>query len=529
MNSPAPRLAPGLLTSSTSPSDGGQELLQERMALLGKVAGGLTLVFFFVVQALGGSFGSGAPGLVDPQTGAILLVAVVYGLLWGVSRGRPRSLAALHALEMSVTVVACVGCAIHGWVGPGAEPYRFDAALGVNNMLVVRAILLPSSVRRTAAVGALGTLVILVPAFVRVLATPAGLDPNAVRLEAALFLGWAVVAVAVSVVVSRAVYDLRRDARAARRLGQYRLEERIGAGGMGEVYRARHAMLRRPTAIKLLRPERAGEDALASFEREVQATSQLSHPNTVAIYDYGRTADRVFYYAMELLPGVDLRRLVLETGPMSPARAVHVLLQICGSLAEAHAAGLVHRDVKAANVILCRRGGVPDVVKVVDFGLVTRIATSDIAEAGEGQIVGTPAYLAPEGWRGDAAADPRADLYALGVLGYALLTGELPFGGETLAVCSAHLFTAPPAPSVRAAQPIPPALDAIVLRCLEKEPDRRPQSADALAAELRSCDGVGAWTVDDAERWWGAHPDLQAREGADPSPDRLETTWVVPR
>ncbi len=406
---------PGLLARATSPSDGATELLQERMALLGKVAGGLTLVFFFVVRAMGGSFGAQTPGLLDAQSGAILLVAAVYGLLWAVSRGRPRSLAALQALESTVTIIACLGCALHGWVGPGAEPFRFDAALGVNNMLVVRAILLPSSVRRTAVVGALGSLVILVPALVRVLAPPAGVDVDAVRLEAALFAGWAVVAVAVSVVVSRVVYDLRRSVRAARRLGQYQLEERIGAGGMGEVYRARHALLRRPTAIKLLRPERAGEDALAAFEAEVQATSQLSHPNTVAIYDYGRTADRVFYYAMELLPGLDLRRIVMATGPMSPARAVHVLLQICGSLAEAHEAGLVHRDVKSANVILCRRGGVPDVVKVVDFGLVARIATADIAAAGDGRIVGTPAFLAPEGWRGAAVADARPARDSVGV------------------------------------------------------------------------------------------------------------------
>jgi serine/threonine protein kinase len=236
---------------------------------------------------------------------------------------------------------------------------------------------------------------------------------------------WLVVAVAVATACSRVIYGLRREVRLARRLGQYTLEEKLGEGGMGVVYRARHALLRRPTAVKLLKGERLGEASLRRFEREVLLTASLSHPNTVSVYDFGRTPDGVFYYAMEYLEGLSLEQLVAEEGAQPPGRVVHVLRQVLGALAEAHGVGLVHRDVKPDNVILCERGGLSDVAKVVDFGLVKDLDAAD-ALSHEGMLVGTPLYLAPEAIR-SPDTDPRADLYSLGAVAYFLLTGKHVF------------------------------------------------------------------------------------------------------
>ena len=239
---------------------------------------------------------------------------------------------------------------------------------------------------------------------------------------------------------------------------------------MGAVYRARHAMLRRPTAVKLLPPERAGGHDVHRFEREVQATALLSHPNTVAIYDYGRTPDGIFYYAMEYLEGIDLEALVTGFGPQPPGRVVHLLGQVAGALGEAHAAGLVHRDVKPGNVILCQRGGAPDVAKVVDFGLVRELAgAGPRTETALDVVKGTPLYLSPEAITRPDRVDARSDLYAVGALAYFLLTGRHPFEGATVVeVCSHHLHTLPEPPSASSAAPCPADLEALVLACLEK-------------------------------------------------------------
>jgi len=215
-----------------------------------------------------------------------------------------------------------------------------------------------------------------------------------------------------------------------RRLGQYTLERKIGAGGMGIVYRASHAMLRRPTAIKLLPPDRAGEASIARFEREVQMTAQLSHPNTVAIYDYGRTPEGVFYYAMEYLDGINLEDLVRTYGAQPAGRVLAILDQVCGALAEAHERGLVHRDIKPANIILTERGGEPDVAKVVDFGLVKPIVTDDprLTMSMPGVMTGTPLYLSPESLTSPESGDPRSDLYALGAVGCAVAANRIRTG-----------------------------------------------------------------------------------------------------
>jgi serine/threonine-protein kinase len=249
---------------------------------------------------------------------------------------------------------------------------------------------------------------------------------------------------AISIATAGSAVYLRREVSHARQLGQYTLEEKLGEGGMGVVYRARHAMLRRPTAIKLLKPGQIGEAGLRRFEREVQLTAGLSHPNTVTIFDYGRTPDGVFYYAMELLEGLGLDQLVAIDGPQPPGRAAHVLRQVL-SPAEAHGVGPVHRR-EAGNVILCERGGVSDVAKVVDFGLVKDLE-GDTGVTHDGAIVGTPLYLAPEAIR-SATIDHRADLYCVGAVAYYLLTARPVFDGRTaIEVCSHHLHTPPVPPS----------------------------------------------------------------------------------
>jgi eukaryotic-like serine/threonine-protein kinase len=301
--------------------------------------------------------------------------------------------------------------------------------------------------------------------------------------------GWTWAAVGAGLCIG-VVVGVRRALRAqserVRTFGAYTLDEKIGEGGMGVVYRASHALLRRPAAIKLLSPERTRARDFERFEREVQLTSQLSHPNTISIYDFGRTADGAFYYAMEYVDGSDLETLVEREGPQEPARVARLLAQLSGALREAHDIGLVHRDIKPANVMLCRRGGVSDVVKVLDFGLIKRVGEpSDTPRSAVNQIVGTPLYLSPEALTSPERMDGRSDIYAVGAVGYFLLTGEPPFtGGNILEICGHHLHSAPVPPSRRLGRPVPAALEQLILRCLAKQAERRPDAA-TLEAELR--------------------------------------------
>lgn len=299
---------------------------------------------------------------------------------------------------------------------------------------------------------------------------------------------------------------LQKATLAARQLGQYTLEEKLGAGGMGTVYRARHAMLRRPTAVKLLDVDKMSDAAVARFEREVQMTGTLTHPNTVAIYDYGRTPDGIFYYAMEYLDGINLDDLVARHGPLPDNRLLHLLRQICGSLAEAHAQGLVHRDIKPANIFLTTRGGLRDFVKVLDFGLVKALddgASANVTSANA--VTGTPLYLSPEAVREPDKVDARSDVYAIGAVGYYLATGTPVFNGATvMEICMKHVQAEPEAPSARTGRGIDAKLEAVMLRCLSKSPADRPANAAELLRELETCIEIGRWTTDEAAEWWAA-------------------------
>ncbi len=323
----------------------------------------------------------------------------------------------------------------------------------------------------------------------------------AFRVFAALLL----VALAGLVIFSVIVNRLGRRIEEIKQLGQYTLEKKIGEGGMGKVYIARHALLRRPTAVKLISGTKVDAENLSRFEHEVQLTSQLTHPNTIEIYDYGHTREGVFYYVMEYLPGIDLARLIEEDGAIPANRAAHILCQICGSLGEAHARGFIHRDIKPMNIILTDRGGQLDFVKVLDFGLVKDMNTAiehTVADA----IPGTPPYIAPERLSNPQDIDCRSDLYSVGAVAFNLLTGKQVFEGKS-SMDIAYQVVANPAPRVSEFVAVDAALDQLISDCLERDPDARPQSAQAIIDRLQAIIGGDTWTQADARGWWDQHPE----------------------
>jgi serine/threonine-protein kinase len=479
-----------------------RRLLQQRLALMFGVLAGVSLFYGSSHFALGLLPFSERQ---SPTLVAGLTLALGAGMALFTARCRtgPRSLSELLALDAGATALTC-------WLIAGAltqitPPSEGSASivLGTTYVFLARAVLLPSSGRRTLALGVLALL-------------PAGLSATWLRglafgpddwlLQGSLVFRNVGVTLFLGALTSQVIYGLRRQVQENARIGQYLLREKVGQGGMGAVYRATHALLRRDTALKLLLSDRDGGAGNLRFEREVKLTAQLTHPNTVAIFDYGRTPDGIFYYAMEYLEGGDLERLVEYAGPLAPARVVWILEQLCRALAEAHSLGLIHRDVKPSNVLLCERGGEGDVAKICDFGLVKDLkATADPALTQDGALTGTPLYIAPESISAPEAVDARADLYSLGALAHFLLTGEPVFGGRNLVeICAAHLHTPAPAPSERCAA-VPPELDAVVLRCLEKQPAARFADAHALRAALLDCRLEEPWTAARAAQWWTQH------------------------
>lgn len=323
--------------------------------------------------------------------------------------------------------------------------------------------------------------------------------------EVAITFGAMAVAAATGLYGTYKISSLSRAEFAARQLGQYRLKELLGAGGMGEVYLAEHMMLKRPCAVKLIRPHRQGyERAVSRFDREVRAIAQLTHWNSVDVFDYGRTADGTLYYAMEYLPGLSLQQIVEKEGAAEPERVVHLMRQVCEALAEAHARGIVHRDIKPSNIMVSERGGVQDVAKLLDFGLATAGEEfGDIKLTHDGAIAGSPHYMAPERILKSTEPDPRCDIYSLGAVIYYAMTGRPPFQGDRpLKVMMAHARETPRPPSAVNAD-VPTDLDEIVMICLEKEPARRYPDVGALGRALASCESAGRWTQEMARARWG--------------------------
>ncbi|QDV15075.1 Serine/threonine-protein kinase PknB [Rosistilla oblonga] len=310
--------------------------------------------------------------------------------------------------------------------------------------------------------------------------------------------------VAVNAIRSRrAESQASKEHRLARKLGQYRLEEVLGAGGMGSVYKAQHAMLMRPVAIKVLDTKGSDPQRLHRFKREVELTSQLQNPHTIAVFDYGQTQNGDFYYVMEYLDGVDLSELVRQYGELPASRAIAILLQICGSLIEAHGKGLIHRDIKPGNIMLTECGGIYDFAKLLDFGLVKESSPNSANVTHEGSLTGTPMYMSPEAIRNAKSVDPRSDIYSIGAVGYFLVTGKPLFDAAgTLDAILNQVQEEPLLPSERAGKPIDAKFEAVIMQCLSKNPNDRPDSVDDLVDLLEACPDQGDWNQNVAQQWW---------------------------
>jgi eukaryotic-like serine/threonine-protein kinase len=498
------------------------ELRQSRLAAFGRVLAVVALGY--VVLNVFVSIWLGRPSF-NLSSLPFVVAGGAFAALWLLLRGAPRTPRFVRAVEVTTLLVGTSAFSTVALALPLTASPDMIVRSAFSYMLLAYAVYVPSSARNTLMIALLLTPPLLGSVYLAfshwdpaLHDPPAAIWPKgkvgdmavpATLVSAAL---WTIV-VGMAVAFSRTIYGLRKAVRDIRRLGQYTLEEKLGEGGMGVVYRASHAMLRRPTAIKLLLPDRAGKDALARFEREVQRTAMLTHPNTVTVFDYGRTTEGVFYYAMELLEGASLDEVIEVDGPQPEERVIHLLEQAAASLAEAHDAGLIHRDVKPGNILVVDRGGIADLVKVLDFGLVKSVgsregngASSEPAVTLADTITGTPLYIAPETLNAPETVDARADLYALGAVGYWLLTGTHVFGGKSiLEVCAHHLHSLPEPPSVRLGTPVSADLEAVLLACLAKRPTDRPASAHELRERLRACSAAGRWSNARAAAWWREH------------------------
>lgn len=517
-------------SAGTALTEEGREFLQQRVARFGLVAGAGSFVFWLfrsitIIADLDESID-------DPSFWWHLAAAALLLAPWVLCRGTARSPAFVQWVEGVGLVAASASYAIMGVYIPLSSSPGLVMVLALSLATVARAVYVPSTARRTLVLGLIiGVPVVgatyaayldFDPAQWRAVDAELGaLTPTAAAISQSVYVGaWWLSMVAVCTLASGVIFGLRKEVRDVRRLGQYAVGQKLGEGGMGIVYRASHAMLQRPTAIKLLNPEKVGEHSIARFEREVRLTAQLSHPNTVTIFDYGRTPDGLFYYAMELLDWVSLDELVALDGAEPAGRVVSLLRQAAGALAEAHGVGLIHRDIKPGNIMLCERGGAPDVVKVVDFGLVKELGRDEMVTVTSANIVtGTPKYMAPEALIAPDDVDGRSDLYALGAVGYFLVTGQHVFeGGTTVEVCSHHLHTKPTSPSERLGREVPSDLEGLILACLAKNPADRPQTAIELEKRLANCE-VPAWDTEQAAAWW-----LEYRESSRARRDEVNSS-----
>jgi serine/threonine-protein kinase len=473
-------------------------MLLLRPVLLGSVPRSILLSFGVVATGFAGI--------------AILLTTRSVPLVW------------LRRIELGMTlglVVVLIVYECRAIIGPQLEVERIKAEKMMKNeillvslLMIIDAIYVPKGWRRAAV---MSSVLAMLPSIT--LAGVALIDPDAVRwvvaprndgnTPLAIFgvdTAFLLTLAAISSFAARTISRLRDQVIEARRFGQYRLGEPIGSGGMGEVFLAEHELLKRPCAVKLIRPEavlRAG--TIERFEREVRINATLSHPNTVEIFDYGRTEDGTYYYVMEYLPGMSLADLVDRHGPLPPGRAVYLLRQVALALQEAHEAGLIHRDIKPSNIFAARRGGVYDVAKLLDFGLVRPAATaSSPGSSDEGQILGTPLYMSPEQATGSRSLDARSDIYSLGAVAYYLLTGRPPFNEQTaIGAIIAHARD-PVVPPSDFRSGLPADLDAIILRCLAKDPKDRYPNAESFEEELGRCSCASSWDKASAKEWWRA-------------------------
>jgi serine/threonine-protein kinase len=430
----------------------------------------------------------------------------VLGVGWLICRRKLLPPAALGLVDGICLVAVTALLAVTAFDAPPALRVEHVGVTPFGLVVAVRAALVPAPPWWTVAVSTIAGMPLPVLAFALMLEGRGVTAPFPGVVGIMVVSLWGMAAIVAAWAISRVVYGLRVQVKSAMQFGQYTLEEKIGEGGMGVVYRARHAMLRRPTALKLLPTSRADSIGPRRFEREVQLTSRLTHPNTIAIYDYGHTQNGVFYYAMELLDGFTLAELCHEDGPQPAGRVIHILSQAAQVLAEAHSIGLIHRDVKPANIFLCVHGGIHDFVKVLDFGLVKELSARDPSLSSPGLVAGTPLYMAPEAIAEPEAVDARVDIYALGAVGYFLITGQAPFTRKSpVELYHAHMYEHAPLPSERLGKPVPDDLERLLMDCLAKSPDDRPATASELVDRLDALRPLHPWTENDARSWWMAH------------------------
>jgi len=510
-----------------SESEEDRSFLQRRVALFSLFMGGAYLSFWLYRLVILLLFGS-PEDLVHPSFLWHLAAAGFFLLPWLLLRRGKRSAPFISVTEMAALTSGVFATSVMAIYIPLENRPDFILLLALTNVILGRSIFVPCTGRGTLMFGTIFGAVLLSCVYVGAL----GLDlqkwsaiyPELNELtaaRAALYItieiaAWWVLTTALATGTSYVIYGLRRRVRDAEQLGQYRLEEKLGEGGMGVVYRASHAFLRRPTAVKLLPPEKAGADNLRRFEQEVQLTASLTHPNTITIFDYGHTSDGLFYYAMEYIDGLILSDLVARSGAQHQGRVADLMRQTASALVEAHGIGLVHRDIKPSNImvhLLHPHGGAGDCVKVLDFGLVKEVRQEGGIElTNEASLSGTPQYMAPESITSPNTVDARADLYALGAVAYYLLTGTHVFTGKSIVeVASHHLHSAPEPLSSRLGKPVVADLEQLVLGCLAKDPSDRPQSAFELEQRLSECANILPWTSEDARRWWEVHGELSRK------------------
>ena len=512
------------LTDVPRSSEEWREFLQSRVKGFGRILAAFVLGFYF--------FANSAAMLhplatwrdwYSPLNVLVLVAGLICAGVWGVCASGRRSTAELETIDAIATIATGASIGLTSIYAPPVQRPELAAIMGVIIFLILRAIVIPSTGPRTMTLSALSVLPAIYAAY-EGHAREAHTDYTLpLPLYPALTAVWAGLGVVAATLASRTIFGLRKKASEAQKLGQYTLGAKIGEGGMGAVYRASHAMMKREVAIKLLPSDRAGKEGLVRFEREVQLTSRLNSPNTIAIYDYGRTPENVFYYVMEYIDGFSLEDLIAKFGPLTPGRVIHLARQVCAALSEAHSIGLIHRDIKPANIALCERAGVFDVVKVLDFGLVKELGT-DSASTTTAALTGTPLYLSPESITAPDKVDGRSDLYAVGGVAYWLLTGTHVFEGKTVVeVCSHHLHSKPESPSARLGQPVPVDLEAVILKCLAKDPADRYPSAEELAHALDACDAADDWSDDLAAMWWKHN-----REEADEARPKIDRTSRMP-
>jgi eukaryotic-like serine/threonine-protein kinase len=506
----------GSLPASTSGSRQGlpDDLLRQasrRLGIMCLVSGGLwgaNLLLAHVIQ----------PAPVEmPDTAIIRLldllgavnIAASLGLFWYTQSGSGTPHFLLH-LGLAYEVLIALSIGVLDWA--------YNAPMGISWIAIIILLfpaIIPSTPRKTLAAALLAASMDPVAALIW---KAAGADIPGIR-DVLINAFPNYLCAAIAPLISHVITGLGREVRRAREMGSYVLGRRIGAGGMGEVWQATHRFLARPAAIKLIKPDvlgamtkEQGDVLVERFRREARAAANLRSPHTIQLYDFGVASDGTFYYVMELLNGLDLQTLVSKHGALPPARVIFLLQQACESLAEAHERGLVHRDIKPGNIQVCRMGQYSDWVKVLDFGLVKSQA-SEVLEPGltaPHSVTGTPAYLSPETALGEAV-DQRADIYALGCVAYWMLTGQYVFKGDSaMQIVARHVSSDPAPPSRHSTFDVSPALDRLVLACLEKKPSRRPSTARELCDRLGECEVESAWTREDARKWWGTRMEAES-------------------